>query len=269
MISDGIDTVTHFPITGIGPGNFLFYQRSKHYQENFLHDLPLNQFLQITIEGGILSLIIFLFWFFGVFRHAPSRWRWVMVAFILCFLVGTPLWLPEGIILFWLVIALGQGEFSLPQKLTGTTLAAVFLIIGLFISFNSIHFKALDPSEWQKDRNLLNSYGFWDADPGMEGVFRWTRRKCGYYFSGEEHTSPRIYCGAPLEQLPGKRQTVAVFWQGKRIKTLTFNENNSQMIELPQGESGWLEFLIDPVFNLKEMNLGPETRTLGVQLYFK
>lgn len=268
MLSDGLETINRFPVSGIGPGNFLFYQRYKHYQSDFLHDLPLNQFLLISIEGGLLSLALFLFWFWGVWQHTSSRWRWLIGAFALSFLVGTPLWLPEGVVLFWLIIALGQEEPTLSRKRRVGSQIAAFLIIGAYLTFNLQDFKALDPSSWQAEKNLLNSYGFWNADPGMEGIFRWTQKESGYYIDGKTTASPKIYCGAPLHRLPDKKQTIFVFWRGKPLKKMIFTENIRREILLPQNEAGWLEFLVEPVFNLREMKLGPETRTLGVQIHF-
>ncbi len=269
MLTDSGDTIIRYPVSGIGPGNYLFYQRYKHFNSSFLHDLPLNQFLLILLEGGLLSLGLFLFWLFGWFRHSHPPWTWLMGAFCLSFLVGTPLWLPEGMVLFWLIIALGRNESEAPKARKTSGLVTAMALFITFVAFNLMQFKSLDPSTWQNELKALNSYGFWNADPGMEQVFRWSRRHSGYYITKSMPQAPRIYCGAPLPHLPGRKQTVQVFWQGKPLEKLIFTENNSQTIILPQGQAGWLEFLVEPVFNLKDMNLGPETRTLGVQLHFQ
>lgn len=270
MLFDGLDTVMRYPLSGIGPGNYLFYQRYKHHNEAFLHDLPLNQFLLLLLEGGLITLAVFLYWLWGWFRHSKPPWRALMIALCLSFLVGTPLWLPEGMALFWLTIALGEGktpaEKTNPRRVF--RLAAPLLIMLFFLSA-AFSFRSLDPSRWQIEKNLLNSYGFWPADPGMEKVFHWTKGLSGYYVSGERSVLPHITCGAPLEQLPQKKQTVQLYWQGKLWQKMVFTENSSRTIPLPKGQKGWLELRVEPVFNLKEMGLGPETRTLGVQIHFQ
>jgi len=269
MLSDSVETVISYPISGIGPGNYLFYQRYKHFNSSFLHDLPLNQFLLILLEGGFFSLGVFVFWLWGWFRQSPPPWAWLMVAFCLSFLVGTPLWLPEGMALFWLIIALGSAQGpTIPKPQLRNWLFVIGMLL-LFIFSNLLNFKDLDPSQWQKDLTQPNNYGFWDADPGMEQMFRWTKQRSGMYVNSNEANLPGIYCGAPLPHMPQKKQTVHIFWRGKPLQKLIFTENTNQVISLPPGMDGWLEFLVEPVFNLKEMGLGPETRTLGVQIHFQ
>lgn len=270
MLRDGLETVARYPLSGIGPGNYLFFQRHKHFQQNFLHDMPLNQFLLILLEGGILSLVWYLFWLSAWYRRSEGPWRMVLVALLLSFLVGTPLWLPEGMVLFWLVLAFGlspgkrvNGQGRLIKITAGMFVLAVFMVV------NIQNFRSLDPGTWQLEHHEQNGYGLWAPDPGMEGVFCWTKGESGLFITKQEQQALKIFCGAPLDHLPEKKQTVRLFWQGEPLKTVVFTENRDQEITLPAGEAGWLEFTVDPVFVLKELNLGPETRGLGVQLHFQ
>ncbi len=267
MLTDGWQTFLRHPVSGIGPGNYLFYQRYKHFGHAFLHDLPLNQFLLILLEGGLLSLGLFIYFLSDWFGHRSPSWIWPMSAMIISFLVGTPLWLPEGMVLFWLIISLG---YAPPQKSKSTRRSLLSAIVLATISCLGAvaQFKALDPSSWQNLLHQPNDYGLWEPDPGMDRLFRWSKRQSGLFISGQDDFKPRIYCGAPLPRLPEKKQTVQIYWKGRPLQKLIFSENTSQVVELPPGEAGWLEFVVEPVFNLKEMKLGPETRTLGVQIHF-
>jgi hypothetical protein len=270
MLRDGLETIRLYPLSGVGPGNYLFFQRYKHFQQYFLHDLPLNQFLLILLEGGIFSLLWFLIWLFAWFLRSRGPWRVVLFSLLLSFLVGTPLWLPEGMVLFWLVLAFGLNPRTAGvMKNHAWRVRGGLAVLGLFLVVNLVHFKSLDPSTWQLQHRQQNAYGLWTPDPGMEGVFAWTRGAGGLFVTGGESQPLRIACGAPLGHLPGKKQTVQLYWQGVPLQTLVFTENNDRVITLPQGESGWLEFTVEPVFVLKDLNLGPETRGLGVQLHFR
>jgi hypothetical protein len=76
-------------------------------------------------------------------------------------------------------------------------------------------------------------------------------------------------CGAPLDVLPGKRQVLELYWHGALLKRLLFTKGQpmSHTVQLPPGESGFLEWRVKPAFNLKALGLGAETRTLGVQVF--
>ena len=78
-----------------------------------------------------------------------------------------------------------------------------------------------------------------------------------------------LYCGAPLRHLPGKQQAVKILWKGKPYKKIIFKENKAIKFSIngKAYDEGFLGLRIDPVFNLKALDLGPEGRTLGVQFF--
>jgi hypothetical protein len=78
----------------------------------------------------------------------------------------------------------------------------------------------------------------------------------------------KLFCGAPLERLPQGEQRVEIYWKGKLYRSLVFKENKdfSFWIKGRAFKEGFLEFRIYPCFNLKKMNLGEDTRDLGIQI---
>jgi len=58
---------------------------------------------------------------------------------------------------------------------------------------------------------------------------------------------------------------VALFWRGRKFQRVVFIENQLKKFMLLPGQDGFLEIRVHPTFNSKAMNLGADTRELGVQ----
>jgi len=148
----------------------------------------------------------------------------------------------------------------------------VFLIL-LFAASNIYHFSELHPKNWAKETRTNYDYGFWYEEKDNLGKeFRWTKNKAGIHvFLDKEGFSPEIklFCGAPLYTLEQKRQEVKIYWRGKLYEEVIFKENGDYSFRIKgrSSEEGFLEFRIQPSFNLKKMRLGKETRDLGIQVY--
>jgi len=142
---------------------------------------------------------------------------------------------------------------------------AVFVIANLF-SFNSLH-----PKNWARVTSTLYDYGFYYQENEGGRKFRWTGEKAGIYIYLDQHDCNSKYtmvCGAPLSHLPSKRQIVDVYWRGRFLKSVIFRDNGHIPLQIEDHDhrKGFLEVRVRPACNLKRMELGLETRDLGIQL---
>jgi len=272
MIANGAEMCRDFPLSGVGAGNFLFYLKYQHFGETkYLEDLPLNQYLLFLSETGFFGLIFFLFFIIEVIRcRGNPGFYLIFLIMIGVLLINNFLWLPEGIILFWVVVA-----FMSPNKCTvqkGSLKRKRLLVTGCilaFIFFNILSMNRLHPRHLVENRGVLYQYGFWYQEQGDEGSFRWTRGSCGLYLSKTSARHFLISCQAPISHLKGKEQKVDIFWQGKLFKRLVFHDNDQRTVSITDSKAGFLELRVSPTFNLKAMGLGPESRNLGVQFFIK
>ncbi len=256
--------------SGVGTGNFLFYHKYMHHNEEFLHDLPLNQYLLLLDETGITGLLLFLWFLAAVIRRRERTiFAPVFYTILAALLVGNSLWLPELAVLTWIVVAMMakiEIAYTEPLKKKSTATLAVIVIFFLFSNIRS--FQSLHPVSWSEETGTRYDYGFWQPDPGPEGnVFRWTKGSAGLYVWEPEGKVVNIFAGAPVHKLEGKRQAAELYWNGKPFKIAIFQENRLESTPLPFTAPGFLELRIIPTFNLKRMGLGPEARDLGVQFY--
>jgi len=259
-----------YPLTGIGVGNFLFWTRYKYFNKNVWHDLPASQYLFIAVSTGLLGLLVFLIFCWRLIRKRSTQDRWLLGLVLLILILGNYLWAPEAILAFWLVASIGFQKSETPRAKKKTcwssmAVLAVFVIANLF-SFNSLH-----PKTWARETSTTYDYGF--SYPEAEGSrsFRWTGEKAGLYIyldNNNPRAEYKMVCGAPLSQLPGKRQSVDVYWRGKLYRQIVFRENNEYCLQVEYAghAEGFLEFRVHPAFNLKKMGLGAESRELGVQV---
>ena len=133
--------------------------------------------------------------------------------------------------------------------------------------------KSLHPRTWAKETNTRYDYGFWYLEKNQAGQpFYWTKAKSGIYLYLDEKGESnefKIVCGAPLGHLKGKKQEVKIYWRGKLYKQFTFKQNGEFRFQIKDQEhqEGFLELRVDPTVNLKKLNLSPESRDLGIQLY--
>lgn len=280
-----LETIRDNVVPGIGTGNFTFYLAYKNYLpykqtgEKYLIDLSLNHYLLIFAENGVLAFIFFTLFFVYLFRRSSRKLLMGTMLFALLF--NNFFWFPENIILFWLVAAVTYTQESrengrfLFSKLSKNQKTYLLLAgIAVFILFNILSYNRLHPVSWAQETRIRYDYGFWYPETDSSGrEYRWTRDRAGLYINlDEQGMSPEIkmFCGAPLEHLPGKQQKVEIYWRGKLYEEIVFNENKYQSMRIKSrpGSGGFLEIRVTPSFNLKKMNLAPETRTLGLQFYF-
>ena len=104
-------------------------------------------------------------------------------------------------------------------------------------------------------------------------IFSWTKEKAGIYlFLNKTGRSKEIklLCGAPIQKLKKGKQNIDIYWRGRLYKKYAFRENRELLfyIEDRFHREGFLEFRIEPAFNLKKMGLSEETRDLGIQFFY-
>jgi len=276
-----LQTIRDYFVPGVGTGNFTFYLAYKNYipfkqsGEKYLYDLPLNHYLLIFTENGSLGFLFFtlamLFFFFR------SNKKLLIGAILVALLLNNYFWFPENFLLFWILAALTDsgkrailGRDILYPKNKKIIAIVVFT---LFIAANIISFHSLHPLTWARKAGYDYDYGFWYWEKDEQGnEFRWSKEYAGIYLDlDEKGFSPeiKIFCGAPLNNLAQKQQKVEIYWQGKLYREIAFKENRTEFIKIkgePEGK-GFLEIKANPVFNLKKLGLGAETRNLGVQFF--
>lgn len=276
-----LETIKDHFIPGVGTGNFIFYLAYKNYLpyrlhgEKFVYDLPLNHYLLVFAENGLLGFLFFTFFLVFLFRRTAKKLLVGTILFSL--LVNNFFWFPEVFLMFWIVVALNHVDKSekekkeiLSSKHKKIGLAAFLL---LFIVFNIVSFNNLHPKTWAQETRIRYDYGFWYPEKDKQGnEYRWTKSRAGIYLTLDKNgQSPEIklFCGAPLSHLKEKKQKVEIYWRGKPYKTVTFIENKtfSFKIESQPLEEGFLEIIVLPTFNLKNMGLSPESRDLGIQFF--
>jgi O-antigen ligase len=275
MIGNSLPMIKRHPLSGVGAGNYLFYFRFLYQGLGRYEDMPLNQYLLILDETGIVGLGGFLCFLILLFAATESKGgKFLWVGFTLAFLVGNPLWLPEVAVLLWIFAALESDE-NKPLPIGGPFLGwTALLAMGIFVLASILDFQSLHPKNWAQQRGTRYDYGFWYAEKDKQGrVFNWTTERSGIYVTLDQFgkSAPiTIICGAPLPRIPGRRQQVDIFWQGERQQRLIFEQNNSEAVQvrgIPQSR-GFIEIIVKPVFNLRSIGLGQESRTLGVQLNY-
>jgi hypothetical protein len=273
MIENSLPMFKHHPLSGVGTGNYLFYFRFLYQGLNRYEDMPLNQYLLILTENGIVGLGGFLSFLILLFTATKSKGgKFLWVGFALAFMVGNPLWLPEVTVLLWIFAALESNE-NKPLPIGRLSSGSVVLLaMAIFLLANVFDFQSLHPKNLAQQRGTRYDYGLWYTEKDRQDrKFNWTTERSGIYMVLDQFgkSAPiTISCGAPLPQIPSRRQQVDLFWQGERQQRLIFEQNSSEVVRVqgvPHGR-GFFEIMVDPVFNMKSIGLGPESRTLGVQL---
>jgi len=139
MVQNSWRMVKRFPMSGVGAGNFIFYLKFIHFGEKkYLEDLPLNQYLLVLSETGLPGLIFFLLFLVRLLKP-PGRFPFGMILWtmVLLLLVNNFLWLPEAMILFWIVAALRKrsDDEDLPPRNSGYLgdTAAILLILSFVV----------------------------------------------------------------------------------------------------------------------------------------
>jgi hypothetical protein len=260
-----------FPITGVGTGNFVFWVMSAHFGDYF-HHLPANQYFFFTSSQGLPGLLIFLFFYFALFSLKKWPEKCLLAILLFFFLFNDYLWFPEIILAFWLVASLGEEKQVKP--FVPSKAARIFLLgmVLLSIIFNFLRFSDLHPKTWALKNSTSYDYGLSYIEHEKGQQFQWTGEKAGIYIyldKNGRNNNFRLACGAPLAALKNRKQTVDIYFRGRLIKRATFNRYDEYPIFIEDKEcrEGFLEFRVRPVFNLNQMHLGNETRTLGIKLF--
>ncbi|HEX7502798.1 MAG TPA: O-antigen ligase family protein, partial [Acidobacteriota bacterium] len=274
MIKNSLPMFGRMPLCGVGAGNFLFYLKySRFGSGHYYEDLPLNQYLLVLDETGFPGLILFVIFFWLLFRGGSRVQRFLLLAVgaSLCF--NFFFWFPECMLLFFLVAACDQEDKRpLPSQPPGAEVKfAGTLILILFLLGQFVHRGSLDPLRWARETSTPYDYGFSYPEKENGRAFRWSGARAGVYIHlGADGRSGdlSLFCGAPLARLPGQRQTVDIYWRGKILRSVDFRKNERYPLALSDlaSRQGFLEFRVHPIFNLKRMGLGSESRDLGVQV---
>jgi hypothetical protein len=142
---------------------------------------------------------------------------------------------------------------------------AVPLLLGIFVCSQLFTFPRLLPLRFCLQHNQPYQYGFWYSESDRQGLFRWSGKAAGWYLTTKESESVLVCCNAPLSKFPCSRQMVDVYWQGRFRQRLTFTTTDCQTLTV--AGTGFLEFRVQPAFNLGKMGIGRESRDLGVRVY--
>jgi hypothetical protein len=274
MVKNSLPMFGRMPLCGVGAGNFLFYLKYLHFGGGWYYeDLPLNQYLLFLDETGFPGLMLFLTFFWLLFRQGSRELRLLLLAVALALCFNSFFWFPEYTLLFFLMVACGQeDERPVPSQPAGGWMRfAGPVILLLFLLGQFVHRGSLDPLRWAREKSRPYDYGLSYLENENGRKFRWTGEKAGIYIYLDRRgrsVGYNLICGAPLRQFPNGKQTVDVYWRGRFLKSVIFRDNgqNSLQIEDHEHGEGFLEFRVRPTFNLERMGLGAETRDLGVQL---
>ncbi len=274
MIAHSARMIARYPLAGVGGGNFFFQLKQDTIGRETILELPLNQYLLPATEMGLLGLLAFVIFLRSAWPHGGLKKQKILLGTLMtAFLFGAPLWLPEGSVLFGLVLAECRKGPAPPKTNTRAwTGAAVVLVFGLasLLSLPSLH-----PLNWSRAAGAEYDYGFWYKETDAAGeAFRWTRSAAGLVvrLDGEGRVPGlRTAAAAPFARFPDAKQRVDVYWKGRRRQSLEFSAPGTMTLDRlgEPGAVGFLEFRIEPAFNLKKMGLGPETRDLGIRIYIK
>ena len=266
-----LTAIKRFPLTGIGPGNFIFWGRNILGKKYFINiTLTANSYLFIAVANGLIGAGLFIFFIITILSKKQRSEKIVILILLVMFVFNDSFWLAEVFLGFWLICSLGE-EKKIPRAGLKEKLFVLSSVL-LFIIVNIFNNSALLPHSWSKTAGVKYDYGFWYDEKYPDGrQFQWTGAKAGVYIYLDRNGRSATYdlvCGAPLSRLPGKKQTVDIFWRGRFLKKAVFlaNDRYPLRIEDRDHREGFLEFRVRPAFNLKRMGLGPETRDLGIQL---
>jgi len=269
MIKNSYSLIRRFPLQGVGAGNFLFYLKYDNYQKEYWEDLPLNQYLLILDELGLIGLAVFLLFLWSLSRAITRSERFLLLSASFALLFNFFLWFPECLLLFFILFTAKTMNNSPPPRKRYWGTAGVIFVLALSLLGHTISWRSLEPVGWSKEKGTIYDYGFWYPEKGPAGEFRWSLSSAGIFLFKDNPPRIRLSCAAPLSLLPGGRQEIRIFWRGKFQRTVLFRENRDVIWEPPTGQSGFWEIRVRPTFNLKAMGRGEEGRDLGVQVYME
>jgi hypothetical protein len=274
-----LQTIWQNLVPGVGTGNYTFYLAYKNYLpykdsgKAYLYDLPLNQYLWVFVENGILAFLFFTYFMVTVFRRTGKKL--LLGTMLVVLLFNCYFWLPETCLLFWIIAALDYSppvKAGLEENRRKWKPAVVIMSVSVFIFFNIVSFNALHPASWARKTGIAYDYGFWGIEKEIDGnEFQWTKDRAGVFLELDEKgesISFRIKCRAPLQYLKTHSQKVRVLWKGKLYREFVFTAHDGYAFRIKSEprEKGVMEIIVSPVFNLKKLGITKDTRDLGVIL---
>ncbi|MFC2155475.1 O-antigen ligase family protein, partial [Acidobacteriota bacterium] len=275
MMQRSIPIIKNYPLTGVGSGNFLFFLKYRFLGEQYWEDLPLNQYLLILDETGLIGLMVFVFFLVALFKQKRRKiYTLLLFSLLTAIFFNFFFWFPECLLLFWIISSFAEEKTGVSSgllKKKGGLLSLGLMLI--FISFHIIHLDSLHPKTWAEEKGREYGYGLWYLEKAVDDqAYRWTKGQSGVYIHLDKKGVSRTYklfCGAPLDKLENQKQEVKIFWRGRLYKEITFKENGEFLFDIKgkPGDEGFLEFRVSPTFNLKKMNISQESRDLGIQFY--
>ncbi len=274
MFQNSFIIIKNYPLSGVGTGGFLFYLKNLKFNQKYLEDLPLNHYLLIFDEGGIIALLAFLLFFISILKNLKDKYFIFLVATIYVTLFfNNYFWFPEALLIFWIIVSIGSKDNISDRFKQKRKILVGFALISIFIAANIYTFGDLHPVNSTAGKNVLYDYGFWYQEKdNNNNKFYWSRGESGFYLIIPEtgfSKKIKVVCGAPLSHLKGRSQNLKIFWRRKLFNEVEFKENRSVefVIKDVPGSRGFLEFRVFPTFNLKKLGLSIETRDLGVKVF--
>jgi O-antigen ligase len=266
--------------TGVGTGNYTFYLSYKNYLpykdsgKEYLYDLPMNQYLWIFVENGCAAFLFFTFFLVLLLRRSNKKLLTGTILVVLLF--NNFFWFPEAFLLFWILAAFSYtGKIEETPNITGTpankkrrlmaAMALIILILANLVLFNMLH-----PKTWAQETGIRYDYGVWPAEKDADGTyFNWTKDRAGVYLKLDNNGESRpikITCGFPFH-LAAKEQRVKIYWKGKQEREIIFTRNETIEFKIKSipFEEGILEVRVYPLFNPKKLDMGTDSRNLGVR----
>ena len=275
MMQRSIPIIKNYPLTGVGSGNFLFFLKYRFLGEKYWEDLPLNQYLLILDETGLIGLLVFIFFLVLLLKQKRKKiYTLLLFSLLTAIFFNFFFWFPECLLLFWIISSFAEEKTGISSGLLkgkGALLSLGLLLI--FVLFQIVHFDSLHPKTWANEKEREYGYGLWYLEKAADDqAYRWTKEQSGVYIYLDKAGVSRpykLFCGAPLDKLENKKQEVKIFWRGRLYKEISFKENGEFLFDIKgkPGGQGFLEFRVSPTFNLKKMNISPESRDLGIQFY--
>lgn len=265
---DSLRMIAKFPLSGVGTGNFCFYNHFQNFERVFVEDLSLNQHLLVFAENGIFGFIFYLFFFWQIFRESDFRRRLFVLAVFVVLGLNNFFWFAELTILFWVLITISEKKQDKAVDYLPVDWKKIILLTAGVFFVNLFSYKALNVKNWfaQKAIQADFHFGLWYNEVDNRGVFFWTRDRSGIFLPSEVRRL-KIAATAPQNWLKHHQQKVRLLLNGREWQRLTFSQPTEVELELPEGQK-FLSVEVDPPFIPARISRSNDRRLLGVRLNF-
>ena len=266
MVENSVKILKRYPVEGVGVGNYLFYLEYLNFGKDHLHDLTLNEYLRIVDETGIIGIILFLMFLLCFLKILNKTEKLFFLSILIIIGLNNYFWFSESFFIFWFFLFVFSKKEDIKKSKTHKKIFIIFVL--LFLIFNVLDYKKLSPLNLSLEKNQIYDFGFWNEEKdNNQKSFKWTKGTAGIYIDEKMSKDLKIFCGAPLELLPDKSQRVVFYFNDIKIKDLVFKTNKFEEIKIPK-KQGFLVIKVFPTFNLKKLNIGSDSRDLGVRFYY-